>query len=347
MAKKSGFIISLVLSCFLLFSPPGFAGIRTDLKSEFYFRFADDDQMKGTFELPGIELNPAFTLVGESGDLLTLAFQIYSGGAMSGPMKDMHYGNAYLLIPTGLGKPTFKLGQQIIPFGQLAEYDTHSQIIQNLYAKSLGLRIDTGVSVYGMLGDYDYWFMVSNGTGPNRIDADRNKVITGRIAKTFQVGNSDLRLGVSALCGNLPHYMPGEDVYQDMMGMPKETFTETKTRYALDAEYSGGPILFRGELVAGKNKLDTGTGVIYGDAFGYYMELRYPLSNRIEILGKYDYWRPYAPLNETTTSKALEINFAMNKNLELQFAAERFNNYNISGIPAERDRVTVQIGAFL
>lgn len=301
--------------------------------------------MHKTFDLPGLVLSPQFTLTGTSGDIFTLAFDIYSGGSMTGPMKDMHYGNAYLVIPTGLGKPTVKLGQQVIPFGQLAEYDTHSQIIQNLYAKSLGLRIDTGVSVYGIWGDLDYWFMISNGTGPNRMDNDNNKLLSARIAKTVPVGISDLRIGLSALHGNLPHYMIGKDVYQDMMGMPMENFKETKTRFALDAELSTGPLLLRGEFVTGTNKLNTGSGIKEGTAIGYYTEARYPLNSNAELLAKFDYWRPYWPNPETTTSTGLGVTYFINKNLELQLAAERFNNYNITGVRQQKDHITLQVGA--
>jgi len=354
MSKKLCMLV-LALSLLMSIALPASAEIRIDLRGEAYFRFGEGliqrsvnnvwtADWASNFELSGVELDPRFTLSNESGDLLILAFQIYVNGSMMGAMKEMHYGNGYLIIPTGLGKPTFKLGQQVIPFGQLAEYDTHSQIIQNLYAKSLGLRIDSGASIYGMLGKYDYWLMIGNGAGPNKMEYDLDKVITGRIAKTYQLGNSDLRLGLSALYGNLPYYELGKDAYQAMVGVP--TKFETKTRYALDAELSAGPILVRSELIKGTNKPTTGMSTIEDDAIGYYIELRYVLFSGVEVIGKYDYWQPYISENKNTTTTTLGLNYTINKNLEFQFAAERFNNNNISGIPAQHDRFTLQLGTF-
>lgn len=344
--KNAGIISLVSVFMLVLLVLPASAGIRTDFNTELIYRYMKGHDAPATFDLPGVELSPQITLTGESGDIMTLAFQIFAGGTMHDAMKDMHYGNAYLLIPTGLGKPTFKIGQQIIPFGNLAEYDTHSQIMQTLYAKSLGLRIDSGLSVYGMAGKYDYWAMVGNGNGPGFMDNDHNKVISGRIARTYSINTTDLRLGLSALHGNLPHYMPGEDVYQDMMGMPMKELTEAKSRYALDLEVSNGPLLVRGEIVGGKNDLRNGSNpVLKGDAIGYYAEVRYALNDRWEVMGKYDYWRPYAPIDEITTSTGLGLQYAINKNLQLQLAVERFENKNISGVPEHRDMATLQIGA--
>lgn len=346
MFKKSALYLIVILVLTSTLALPTFASLQSGLNSELSFRYFSDDH-SNSFDLAGVELNPQFTLQGESGDLLTLAFQIYVGGSMHNAMKDMHYGNAYLLIPTGLDKPTLKIGQQVIPFGQLAEYDTHSQIIQTLYPKTLGLRIDTGVSVFGILGKYDYWLMVSNGNGPNRTDNDDDKVLTARIARSFTTANSDLRIGLSGLTGVLPYFKPGEDIAQNMHANPDRNATETKTRYALDIEYSNGPALFRGELVSGKNRLKIGDSVITGDAWGYYGELRYLIVPDFEVIGKYDYWRPNDTSKANFTSQAIGFKYNLNKNLELQFAYERFNNnhVHVMEIPAQREAITLQLGA--
>ena len=342
----SAVILSLL---FLVFAfQPAFAALQAEFGSALYFRYSDSSDMDPGFDLPGIELNPRFTLSGDAGDLLTLAFQIFTNGTMHGTMKDLHYGNAYLIIPTGLDKPTIKLGQQVLPFGQLAEYDTHAQIIQNLYAKTIGLRIDTGISLYGLAGAYDYWLMISNGNGPNRADSDNNKLITARIARKFILGSSDLKVGFSGLRGNLPYFKPGHDAIQAMHAARASDYFEAKTLVALDAELSFGPFLFRGELVTGRNKLHhipTGS-VTEGNAMGYYTEVRYALSDSLELIGKYDSWKPYDHRQERVTSNALGLNYSINKNVELQLAAERFDNHNIADAPKHRESYTLQVSVY-
>jgi hypothetical protein len=112
-----------------------------------------------------------------------------------------HFGEAYVMVPLGLRLPTIRVGQAVIPFGLLADYDTHTQIIQTQYARTLGLRLDPGIGFQGDLGKTAYALWVSNGTGPYLMDNNRNKVVTARIAPKFMLGNAEMTWGVSGLAG--------------------------------------------------------------------------------------------------------------------------------------------------
>ena len=82
---------------------------------------------------------------------------------------------------------------------------------------------------------------VTTGNGPYRKDNNGNKVVTARVSHTFELGDNELRLGVSAL-GKLPVFslmsepgMSGGDVLE---------FSD-KNRVAVDAELYWGPYLMR------------------------------------------------------------------------------------------------------
>jgi len=264
------------------------AGTGVRLSGALYPRFMYDD-VGSSFELMGAEGNLEAQVTGETRDILTALVQVRAGGAMSGWTSGFHFGQAYALFPLGLSLPTIKVGQAVIPFGLLADYDIHTQIIQTPFAKTLGLRLDPGLGVLGALGLLDYRLWLSNGNGPDMMDNDRGKVLTARVAPRFLLGDADVTLGLSGLAGSLPYW--SLDSLAKMDEGPQSY--RMKHRLGLDNTTDWGPLTLRLEGVAGR---DAGSGTrsessadsVMSPVFGYYGEARYAVTRWLEPMVAYD-----------------------------------------------------------
>lgn len=278
------------------------------------------------------------------GDSIDAAFQTPGYTAMKGRGKGMHFGNAYAVFKRKIGEPTYKVGQFVIPFGNLADYETHTRILQTLYPYSLGIRIDPGVEIEGFL-DEDTEFEVSAtfGNGPYRRDIDGNKVITARVARRMMVGNNDLKVGVSALRGQLPVFSLMTDPLMDgnnaklvdtRTGMLVDQFDSAgfadKTRYAVDLEYYLGIDLIRAELVRG-----TDNGKSVG---GYWLQIEHPLSYKTALIGQGSGWNQSSG---KLRSYALGLEHKLEDNRIMRLAYER-RNASEHGMDMRMNMFTVQ-----
>lgn len=219
-------------------------------------------------------------------DNLDIAVQLPFRTAMEGRGQEMHFGNAYLILRRRLGEPTLRLGQFVVPFGNLVYYETHTRIIQTLYRWSLGIRIDAGAELEGFIGrETEFQAAVTNGNGPYRMDNNRNKVLWGRVNRTFEIGDNELRLGLSGLTGVLPVF----SVMGDPVMNPDDTQVlefSRKWRAALDGEIYLGPYLIRAEVIGGE---DRGRG-----AYGHWLQFNYPLSYRAGLEAGLERWSQFS-----------------------------------------------------
>ena len=271
-SSSRGFIALLLAVGFSL------AGTSVRLGGALYPRFMYD-QMGSSFELMGAEGNIQAQVTSDTRDIVTALIQVRAGGAMSGWTSGFHFGQAYALFPLGLSRPTIKVGQAVIPFGLLADYDIHTQIIQTPFARTLGLRLDPGLGVLGVLGQLDYRLWLSNGNGPDMMDNDRGKVVTARVAPRFLLGDADVTLGLSGLAGSLPYW--SLDSLPQMDEGPRSY--RVKYRLGLDNTTDWGPLTLRLEGVAGKDSTLSQRPV-----FGYYGEARYAVTRWLEPMLAYD-----------------------------------------------------------
>jgi len=201
------------------------------------------------------------TVASAERDVLDIALQwpYYTDmRGVDGRGREMHFGNAYLVYRTGFGRPNLRLGQFVVPFGNLTHYETHTFPLQSLYPESLGLRIDRGASLEGYAGEWDWWLALTGGNGP-RADNDRQPIMVARAARTHQTAGGALTLGLSGLLGRqMPRFSPLVDPLMDHDGgehgghAPALEFAN-KRRLALDLEYVAGLDLWRGEVVLGKD----------------------------------------------------------------------------------------------
>jgi len=256
------------------------AGTSVKLGGALYPRYALSEK-QSTFELMGAEAIIQGQVTSETRDIMYAALQVYTGGVMSGWFKGIHFGEAYAMFPLGLSLPTVRVGQAVVPFGLLENYDIHTQIVQTTYIKSLGLRLDPGLGLTGELGRTGYALWLSNGNGPDRMDNDKGKVVTARVAPRFLLGDADLTLGLSGLGGSLPYW----DIDSLVSYSRGPQFYAMKYRLGLDNTTDWGPLTLRLEGVAGKDSTLSGATV-----FGYYAEARYAFVSWLEALAKYDGW---------------------------------------------------------
>jgi hypothetical protein len=254
------------------------AGTSVQLNGGLYPRYTYG-AMGSSFTLMGAEADIQAQVTGETRDILTALVQVRAGGAMSGWTMGFHFGEAYALFPLGMSLPTIRVGQAVIPFGLLADYDIHTKIIQTPFARTLGLRLDPGLGVLGVLGQTDYKLWVSNGNGPDMMDNDRGKVVTARVAPRFLLGDADVTLGVSGLAGSLP-YWPLDSLPQMDEGPRSYSM---KYRLGLDNTTDWGPLTIRLEGTIGKDSVLSQPPV-----FGYYGEARYAVTRWLEPMLAYD-----------------------------------------------------------
>jgi hypothetical protein len=271
-------MISRSLTALVLVVGISLAGTSVRLGGALYPRFMYD-QMGSSFELMGAEGNIQAQVTSDTRDIVTALIQVRAGGAMSGWTSGFHFGQAYALFPLGLSRPTIKVGQAVIPFGLLADYDVHTQIIQTPFARTLGLRLDPGLGVLGVLGQLDYRLWLSNGNGPDMMDNDRGKVVTARVAPRFLLGDADVTLGLSGLAGSLPFW--SLDSLLKMDEGPRSY--RVKYRLGLDNTTDWGPLTLRLEGIAGKDSAPAQPLV-----FGYYGEARYAATRWLEPTVAYD-----------------------------------------------------------
>ena len=180
----------------------------------------------------------------------------------------------YLQYKGPLGKWNVRAGHYILPFGLLAAYDTERLLLRTLEPLSLGIKLDTGVELLGFFGDADYAVSVSQGVGRNRLtDVDDDKLVTGRLG--WQGEN--VGIGVSTLIGSV--LLEKDSLIRQEM----DSNNLYEKRLGVDFTAYSGPLIVRGEVVAGKdNDKTVGGGLLKAD---------YALTPKLELNLKYAHWQ--------------------------------------------------------
>ena len=237
------------------------------------------DNLGSSLNLMGAEADITARITGKTRDIATGMIQLWAPISMEDWTMGFHFGQAYVLLPLGLRLPIIRIGQAVIPFGLLADYDTHTQVVQTTYSRTLGLRIDPGIGLQGQFEKTNYALWMSNGNGPYVMDNNKNKVVTARVAPKFLLGDAELTLGLSGFAGALPYWQL--DSMAQMMSGPH--FYRMKYRAALDNTTDWGPATIRIEGVLGKDSV-LSVPLVYG----YYVEGRYGFMSWFEALAEYD-----------------------------------------------------------
>ena len=264
---------------------------------------------------------------------------------------DVQIGEAYFLyqlpIHTDTGTTAFvKLGQFQIPFALLAVYDPHLQILQPLYAQSLGLRTDWGVALTGHLYGYlQYDLSLTTGTGPNHADVDPNRLVTFRLGRTFTTRNGEVTFGGSLLSGRLPvtdldannpfalELPPSGRVRADRFDSEGNRFTP-KTRIAGDATYAYRSLSARAEAMVGADKDKR--------VQGYYAEGDYRFTPRATLTAAHSTFI-YPVGDSSSTGNSVGLSYAFGRELTLSSLYQYLRDVPRDSGGQVRQQLTLQV----
>lgn len=226
------------------------------------------------------EVNIRFSVNQDDTELVAIALSPNFETDMSGRARDMHFSNFYSVWNFGVDKPKLKLGQFVVPFGTLAEYDTHPLILQTPYARTLGVRIDQGLAIEGRQGETDYQLSFTTGNG--RGIRDGSYAANLRLARDFEQGDDAYRVGLSLLHGEQMPVFP-----TDPMPLPMahhmEPMRADKDRIAVDLDWLHGIDNIRSEMVVG---WDDGDFVN-----GQWLSWNHPFSYETDLTVQADRWQ--------------------------------------------------------
>lgn len=233
-------------------------------------RYVNTGGDTNTVVLEGLFLNVRKVYSDEQGDRVIAVGQI----DFDDNFETIRPYQTYLQYKGPLGKWNVRAGHYILPFGLLSAYDSERLLLRTLEPLSLGIKLDTGVELLGFFGDVDYAVSVSQGVGRNRlIDVDDNKLVTGRLG--WQGEN--VNIGVSALIGSV--LLEKDSIIRQEMG----SNSLYEKRLGIDLTAYSGPLIVRGEVVAGKDDGKTvGGGLLKAD---------YALTPKLELNLKYAHWQ--------------------------------------------------------
>ena len=233
-----------------------------------------------TLRLMQSEINLRFSINKDDEELVSFALSPNFETGMQGRARQMHFSNYYSVWNFGVDKPKLKAGQFVVPFGAMADYDTHPLILQPPYARTLGLRLDRGVAVEGFRGDLDWAFSLTGGDGRGR--ADSSYAANLRVARDFEVGDDAYRVGLSLLHGE---QMPVFATQPAPLPMAKMGLLgrADKDRLALDLDWLRGIDNIRAELTFG---WDDGDFV-----HGQWLSWNHPFSYETELTLQADRWQ--------------------------------------------------------
>ncbi len=264
--------------------------------------------MAETLRVQQAEVDARFSIGDGQKEWASLAIQGAIETPMTGRARQMHFGNLYAVANLGVDKPKVKIGQFVVPFGTLAEFDTHSLLLQTPYARTLGIRIDRGASLEGFRGDWDYWLSLTSGNG--RAPHDSGYAAVLRLAHDRELGDDFVRTGFSYLEGkNMPTF-PTSPMPMPM-GMDSMVTFADKRRLAVDVDWLHGIDNVRAELVVGTDGGDR--------VDGQWLYYNHPFSFDTSLSVQADRWRQR---DGTTYGGGIELRHRLDDYSGLGFSYE-------------------------
>ncbi len=243
-------------------------------------RMRGGEPIADTLRVMQLETGLLLSVTDGESELATVLLELNAETPMTGRARQMHFSNAYALINTGTGSPRLKVGQFVVPFGTLAEYDTHDIPLQTPYARTLGIRLDRGIGIEGFSDEWDYQSAVTSGDGRHR--HANGYALTARAARDYEFGDDFLRVGISGLVGEEMPVFP-TNAMSLSMGMDDMVEHRDKWRLALDADWLRGIDNIRAEFVFGADDGDS--------VDGQWLSYNHPFSYGEDVTVQADRWR--------------------------------------------------------
>lgn len=141
----------------------------------------------------------------------------------------------YILDPKGALNVRF--GHLEIPFGLEQVINTNGTLLDYIHGANFGLKADWGVTLNGVLPDFEYEFALTRGSGNEWINRGDPYIISGRIGTPREDAVS---FGMSVLYGNVFRYATPDTPVRRWRG-------------GLDVIFGAGPFEVRGEVAVGEN----------------------------------------------------------------------------------------------
>jgi len=254
---------------------------------------------KEGIRLQGAFLNLRHVISDDSGDRYILVGQVDANDNL----EELEAYQVYAQVKGPLGRINLRAGRYILPFGLLANLDTERQLIQSLEPLSLGIKLDTGVQVFGFTGPLDYAVSISQGSG-ELDDSDSNKLLVARLGRQGEDG----RWGLS--------YLDGRVVVDEEDFLQQGRFD--RQRLAVDAEFDFVPWLLRGELITGKDDCRS--------VYGGILLADYDFNARLSLNTKLAWWNSTDDAREV----ALGVSYRLPRNFILR-AADTWQRLNGAG----------------
>lgn len=216
----------------------------------------------------GLNLHGAFVnlrqvISDEKGDRYIFVAQLDANNNLN----EIEAYQVYAQLKGSLGGANLRAGHYILPFGLLAYLDTERQLLQTQESVALGIKLDTGLQVFGFVGALDYALSISQGTG-KLTDQDSNKLLVARIG----IQQEENSWGLSYLDGRVDS---DEDSFYPQGNSDKQ-------RLAIDAELDLLPWMLRIELDTGKDDGRSVSGAI--------LLADYDVNARLSFNSKLSYW---------------------------------------------------------
>lgn len=139
---------------------------------------------------------------------------------------------------TGLakGKVNFRIGHFEVPYGIEQVIATNGTVHQYMQPQNIGVKADWGVSVNGILPDYEYEVALTRGSGNEWENNGDSYIFAGRIGTARE---RNVVLGLSALTGETVN--------------GQGPATTKRKRYGVDAQWHIHSFTLLGEVSTGEN----------------------------------------------------------------------------------------------
>jgi hypothetical protein len=162
-----------------------------------------------------------------------------------------------------LGKYNITAGRFALPYGLHASIDPTRFLYETHSMKAMGVHVDNGLMLTGVLGRYDYAASITQGLGGHHLpEFPGYGLFISRLG--MALGDTDeFQLGLSGVLGRTAMHENRDKTVGRALG-------------ALDATVYMGPMLFRAELNAGHISDSLFISVFTG--------LEYPLLPRLDII---------------------------------------------------------------
>jgi len=284
MDRNVSVIQPILIALFFLITPAHLYADATQISGGLDGRALSKNPLWGAGEedlnLHGAFVNLRHVISDEKGDRYIFVAQMDANDNMN----EFKAYQVYAQLKGSLGGANLRAGRYILPFGLLAYLDTERQLLQTQESVALGIKLDTGLQVFGFAGALDYALSVSQGTGTLN-DQDSNKLLVARIG----IQQEESRWGLSYLDGRVD--TDGSDFFQQG--------NSDKQRLAIDAELDLLPWMLRIQLDAGK---DDGRSVSAATLLA-----DYDANARLSFNSKISYWDSTDEFQEMTIGLSYQL----------------------------------------